>query len=446
MLEHMPSKGPNEQLRFVQFSFNPATKPRNLKLLSVVPRAQEGLVDAVRRYDVNARLHYTGMSYWGTSKTVTNLADEHIEFHDLDYSLCNFQNLYMVSTNYGKKKGADGKHPQRRALVATFVIGFSVSNPDEIIKHANNYLKICPVSIWPKKHVSLRSQARIGLLGIHHGVDSRSIALAMASSLATAQQELIQKGRITATDPEELPKCVIQARRYNQNGLILDLNDQSIQRAASMISLISPDLNQVYQIEHSEQDAEDEVLVCGNTARIQVKVLGVSANIVGLNLWAAKKQDMQQRGQFTKSFGYNALILLENTHTSLIGLMDPYKQVKVTMQPFDPTSPPLQCSQVEYLPVNHELESNKKCKNINWIKAEFHGISVGNLVILQPHSGGGKVQISPDRVRYAKPFNKTSIAELLTRMPMFEDGAMIHSKFATSVLPNVHSTVVVILL
>ena len=440
MLEHMPSKGPKEKLRFVQFSFDPAPKARNLKT-SIVPRVQEGL-NAVQRYDPSARLHFTGMSYWGTSKTVTNLTDENIGFHDLDYTLCDFQNVYMVSPNYGKKKGADGKHPQRRPLVATFVIGFSAPDPDDIIRRVNNCLENRSVSIWPKKHGSLRSQARIGIMGLHPDLDSRSIALAMASPLAIARQELSQNGKIKATDPEEPPSCVIQKRRYNQNGLVLDSNDLSLQKAASMINLISPDLSQVYQIEHSEQDAQDEVLVwnhCEITGSLH-RVLGVSATIIGVNLWAVRKQDMQQRGQLTKAVAYSALISLEHTRTSINGLTDPYKQVKVTMKPFDPSSPPLQCAEVEYLPVSYDFESNKKSRNINWIKAEFHDITDGNLVILRPHRGGEKVQMSPERVRYTKPFSRTTMAELLTRMPMFEDGIMIRPKFATSVLPNFNDT------
>ena len=95
----------------------------------------------------------------------------------------------------------------------------------------------------------------------------------MAPFLATARQELIKDGRIQVTDPDEPPSCVIQKRRYNQNGLLTESNDQSIQRAASMINLVSPDLNQVYQIEHSEQDAEDEVLVwthCEDTGSLKL--------------------------------------------------------------------------------------------------------------------------------------------------------------------------------
>ena len=170
MLEHMPSKRKGEKLVYIQISFPPASKIRNLKT-SVLKRTQL-VLDHCRQYDPNAAFHYTSQQLWGTKKIVLNLKNCGITFEMLDITIAVIHNLYMVSSKFVPKGNS-----QRKSLTATFLLGTFSRDPEELVRRVNNNLDEKPVSVWMKKMERLHSESRIAITGLHPSINARSIEL-----------------------------------------------------------------------------------------------------------------------------------------------------------------------------------------------------------------------------------------------------------------------------
>ena len=435
MLEHMPSKRKGEKLVYIQISFPPASKIRNLKT-SVLKRTQL-VLDHCRQYDPNAAFHYTSQQLWGTKKIVLNLKNCGITFEMLDITIAVIHNLYMVSSKFVPKGNS-----QRKSLNATFLLGTFFRDPEELVQRVNNNLDEKPVSVYMKKMERLHSESRIAITGLHPSINARSIELAAPSFLNKARAQLVSKGVLPQdTDLESPPQYVIGKRGYSARLLVGDSNDWQTKVAHSKISKLPPEVNKVFHIEYGKDTAEIESKVwkyAMDSGYIK-PVLGPAATIIDANNFSPKMNDMQGRSVLTRKLGYQAIITLSYSVVTIPGITDPYKRAQVKMKPFEVSSRPLPGTHMEYLPVQYSLKDLKKVKDdTNWSHAEFYGVFSG-LAVLQPHGGGERVTIDPNRVRYHRPKKVTSIAQIITGLKLTDvEGHSLGVNFATAILPSAY--------